>query len=476
MQRLENETKTNATVQALLTEKIKTSSGRKWLVKNFGFPMWLKIYLGHYFTKEFGLVHHIIMESLMSADDRFVALTSFRECGKSTITTLGYPLYCICEQIYKFGIIVSETEEQSTTMIKSIKNELESNKILIEDYGDLIGEYWSMTSIETRTGIKWVGKSKGQRVRGIKYKQYRPQIIILDDPQSLDSVATAEKRKKDLKWFNAEIFGALGQEHGRLFFIGNLLHDDGLLNILSKKPIYKSYFLGVTHDCTEDGMSMWKARFPDKAAIEAEKMKHDPIFWAREFMLKMMPEDGQVIKEVFYIETVPKHAEYLISAVGIDLAISKKQTADYTVMVKGSVWEYNGKILIHIDDVLKKRLSLRETINEAKTFCLDPDGYYCPMFVESVAYQQACIEEMEREGMPVEGMKTGTADKKARLQSVSPMIQNGLVLFNRNTTGDLQTELINFGVEKNDDTVDALVWLLKGLQKFGLQKQEVKVV
>ena len=91
-------------------------------------------------------------------------------------------------------------------MIKSIKNELETNKLLIADYGELIGEYWSMTSIETRTGIKWVGKSKGQRIRGIKYKQYRPEIIICDDPQSTDSCSTAEKRKKDYNWFSAEVF------------------------------------------------------------------------------------------------------------------------------------------------------------------------------------------------------------------------------------------------------------------------------
>jgi len=43
---------------------------------------------------------------------------------------------------------------------------------------------------------KIVGKSTGQKVRGIRYKQWRPDLIIIDDIEDLEMIRTKEQRDK----------------------------------------------------------------------------------------------------------------------------------------------------------------------------------------------------------------------------------------------------------------------------------------
>ena len=66
--------------------------------------------------------------------------------------------------------------------IMAIRDELEENELLRDAYGDLVGnKTWANIKINTSTKIQVVGKGAGQKLRGIKYKYFRPDIIIVDD-------------------------------------------------------------------------------------------------------------------------------------------------------------------------------------------------------------------------------------------------------------------------------------------------------
>jgi predicted phage terminase large subunit-like protein len=96
-------------------------------------------------------------------------------------------------------------------------------------------------------------------------------------------------------------------------------------------------------------------------------------------------------------------------------------------------------------------------------------------FVEAVAYQQVAIEEMERRAFSVQAMHP-IKDKRARLRVAARYIKNGVVRFPRTGCEQLITQLLGFGIEKHDDAVDALVYLILGLVGEGIEEQKVHYV
>jgi len=157
------------------------------------------------------------------------------------------------------------------------------------------------------------------------------------------------------------------------------------------------------------------------------------------------------------------------------LAISERSSADYTVLISGHLWRIDDKPYIYIlPKIIRRQIGFDETIKEAKAQSLHAgNGSYSVMFLEDVAYQKATIQTLQKDMIPARGINPGGQDKRARLYSVSHLIQNGTVLFPRNGANILINELLGLGSESHDDTVDALVYLLKGMMNMGWSKPVV---
>ena len=99
-------------------------------------------------------------------------------------------------------------------------------------------------------------------------------------------------------------------------------------------------------------------------------------------------------------------------------------------------------------------------------------GNYNKFFPEKVGYQQAAIEFMEKQGLSVDPV-TPINDKRARLQTIAPLIKNGTVLFPNQGCEDLLSEILNFGVEAHDDLADAIGYLVIKMMENGLQLPKI---
>jgi len=257
-----------------------------------------------------------------------------------------------------------------------------------------------------------------------------------------------------------------------MILIGNLLHNDALMMRIKKRGIYKVLEFPLLDWKT--GAITWEGKYPDMTAVEKQKAKIGSLSaWSREYLLKVISEEDQVIKE----HEITKYPVSILSekddndklryrvkngGVGIDLAISEKRTADFTTMVSGVKVNYNGKDRILIKpNPINLHLDFHNTMKTAKRqFDGLPIG--SKLFVEDVGYQKAAIQEMKRKGLPVNAIRPIT-DKRARLETVSIYIKDGTVMFPENGCDDLINQLLNFGVEQHDDLVDALVYLIFGL-------------
>lgn len=457
---------------------------RREMAKTFkGF---LLVYLPHYLTLPPGIFADDLITDLSNPLERFLDITGFRGSAKSTLGSLGLPLWMalVNPEVYPFIIPIADTGLQSGLNIANIKEELDNNLLIKQDFGSIKGEFvadWTLESEEEwqaknmllSNGVRILGRSRGQKVRGLRHKQHRPKVVIVDDPEDLDWVAKKENRDKTERWLKGEVIPGIDPKVGRLIVIGNMLSNDALMARLRKNPLFKHIEIPLIKQ--EDGKKiyMWPAMFGSDEEVDKLKQAVGPVSFQREYMLKAVQEEGQPVKEewIQYYDLKPAEADQGMRGVGVDLAISKRETADYTTMVDGTICFINGQPRIYIEPYpVNDRLSFYETIETAKAKSTISQGM--TFFVEDVAYQRAAIEEMQRNLLAVVPMKA-TTDKRARLLSVAPYIQNGTVQFARIGNEDLIIQLLGFGIEAHDDLVDGLVDLISGLIKNYIQNCEV---
>ncbi len=223
---------------------------------------------------------------------------------------------------------------------------------------------------------------------------------------------------------------------------------------------------------TEIERCTWKAKYPTQEAIDQKRNELGDIGFRREMLLQVVPEEGQDVlpDDIHYYDDPPfDDGNYL--AHGVDLAISTKESADYTAIVSGEVTWPSGKLEIYVQpNPIIRRMTFTETM-EAIDNVRHSTVMSSEFFVEAVAYQAAAIEEMERRAFSVQ-----INEKRARLRVAARYIKMGVVKFPRTRCEQLLTQLLGFGGEKHDDAVDALVYLIFGLVGEGIAPQEVRYV
>lgn len=447
------------------------------------------LYLSHYIKYETAPFHGEMLTLTEDKLQKLLIFMAFRGSGKSTILSLSYPLWALLGVKKKrFILILSQTQYQAQLLLQHIKSELEQNELLKKDFGPFISRNtpWSSdTIVLPRFNAKIMAASTEQSVRGIRHGEIRPDLIICDDIEDLNSVKTMESRKKTFRWLTSEIVPA-GDLNTQMVILGNLLHQDSLLMHL-EDLIKADEIDGIVkrYPIIENQKPIWSSKFPDMASIVKEQRKiANKIDWNREYELKIVPEEGQIIthENIQYYEIIPevyepekydynKKKEHIIRleriCTGVDLAISQKETADFTAMVSVqsmSFGVHDIKFYI-LPNPINQRLDFRDTIQQAKNLSqeLGQSRHYTELFVEQVGYQLSAIQQMETEGLPVKGVTVSGSDKRARLNIVAPLIKQGKVLFPKHGCEDLIAQIIGFGVERHDDLMDAFTLVMMQL-------------
>ena len=414
-----------------------------------------QIYLKHYVTSATPDFHWAIYQDLEDELIAYLLLNAFRDSAKSTLASLGLPLYAAVTGRYKFIIPCSDTSTQAKQHIANLIHELESNKELIEDFGPFKGgDEWTKTSIVLAKGTKILSRSRGQKVRGLRHLQYRPDLIIGDDVENTESVRTKEQRDKTSEWWLSDVWPALDKKRGKLILLGNLLHLDSL--IARQKKLILKEGLGIVKEykiLDKNGNSVWPERF---SAKDIKQLKaRDNRFFLREYMLKVIPDEGQVIKKVHYYTELPK---LVAIAIGVDPAISKKATADYTAI--NTMGQGEDGNFYNLDNVAG-RWDMNEVLPIINEIYTRYNNAYpeVPIFLglEDVAYQRALIEEYTRRYLIAPEPIKATKDKRARLATHEPYFTSGGIKFREQGDEDVVIEPLGFGIEQHDDRIDSLL-------------------
>jgi hypothetical protein len=258
--------------EQILQSIINDSRMRRELVKK-SHEAFCSIYLSHHITHPYAFFHKEMFRVTEKYDQKLNVFMAFRASGKSTILNLSNAIWSILgKHQKKFVLIISKSRVQSQAHFENIKSELEDNELLKQDLGPFRSSTtdWGAFSIELplyNAKIMCIGSL--QNIRGLKYKNRRPDLIICDDMEDIISVKEKPNREKLYQWFINEVM-SIGDEKTNIVVLGNLLDRDSLMVRLKKLMMHNQlkgkYYVYPLLD--DNNKILWPERYSVEDVLE----------------------------------------------------------------------------------------------------------------------------------------------------------------------------------------------------------------
>ena len=494
--------------------------GLRWKLGAIDMEFFGRAYFPHYFSKpspEFHRELDAIWQQgvlkgrypLTAADTKMIsrlpgtrrAVAAPRGHAKSTNLTFKGTMHSTLYGYKHYPIIISDSSEQAEGFLDNIRVEFEENTAILEDFGVLAGSVWRSNVLLTKTNIKIEAIGSGKKIRGRKHRNWRPDLIILDDVENDENVRTPEQRKKLKDWFDKAV-SKCGDDYTDIIYIGTLLHYDSLLAKTLTNPAYRSikYKAVIQFSQADDLWQQWETIFTDLsnddresealAFFQAHKeamLEGTQVLWEEKlsyYDLMVMrvsegeasfnseeqnepinPDDCLFMEEWFdyYTEAEVNFGDPAFDFFGfIDPSLGKTKRSDFSAIVtlakhKGSGYMYVVDADIErrhpdriIADVLAKERWLRASFGHG----------YRKLGAETNQFQWFLKEELAKASakaglyLPIEEVQQ-TSDKVMRIQTLQPDVKNKYIKFNRRHKRLLE-QLTQFPMGAHDDGPDAL--------------------
>ena len=351
--------------------------------------------------------------------------------------------------------------------------------------GDEYKELFPDTELkaDSRSAGKWLTNKGGEYYAagiGGALAGRGADLFIIDDPHSEQDAMSDKAMDEAYEWFMAGPRQRL-QPGGAIVIVMTRWNKKDLTGRLTRKMAQDEgsdqWEIIEFPAILPSGKPLWK-EFWKLEELESIKASVSPSKWAAQYMQRPTGEGISIIpKDWFNIwdENTPPKCDYIIQS--YDTAFLKSERADFTAITTWGVWYPEGKIgdevyhgneahLILID-CIKERFDFPELKAEA----LRLYEYWVPdtVIIEAKASGIPLVQELRRVGIPVNTFSPGKGqDKIARLNSVSPIFQDGRVWVPDNRFGEeLMEEVSDFPSGENDDLVDATTLALARFREGG---------
>lgn len=448
---------------------------------------------------------HRELWDLCCSDKSLVAVAAPRGHAKSTAVSLAYVLAAALFRNRTFILMVSDTEGQAKEFLGDIKKELQSNETLIELFGvkKFVRDTETDIIVEMDDGYRFriVAKGSEQKVRGMKWNHLRPDLIVCDDIENDEIVMNQERREKFRNWMVKALLPARAP-HGIVRIVGTILHLDSFLaricpmdgdratrkeglRLISTNPrapfasvVYAAHLGGNPKELTSDEEILWPARFSkawltkeyeDKVALGT------PEAYAQEYLNRPLDDSYTLFRRSDFIpmskeqkSDIESGKKPLTKYCGIDLAISEKEHADWSVFHVVGI-DSDG-YLYHLNTI-RERLDGKEIVDTIMLLQKHHDFAWIAIEQDKIGKAIGAFlrEASLRSGIfPTLVPIVPSQDKQMRIRSIQARMRSQTIRFDKEADyyPVLEQEFLQFPRGRHDDQVDAYSCIGLALDKM----------
>ncbi|WP_218012222.1 phage terminase large subunit [Bacillus thuringiensis] len=435
-----------------------------------------------------------------------VAWSVPRGHAKSAYLSNMYPVFSIVFNIRRYILILSETIGMSRKFVEWVSDQLKYNRKLREDFGELLQPKKQLNAkdnidgFETANGCYVQASSTGGQLRGSRYKNFRPDLIVLDDLESSKNTNTVELRSKTLDWFNKNIIPMGDVERTGIIYMGTLVHASGLLpHVLDRadfdgkifsaivsepdrpdmweeyEEIYRNqenpnrldeavqYYSDNKEEMDKGVRTLWNDRFP-YYKLMMEKVNIGSKAFGSEFLNKPIDDESAIFKESYFQFYDDKDLfdnagrPLPLDLYGFwDIAVGKNSNSDYNAIVTIGRDRRTG--VLYVLDAWAKKCPMHIALEVAEQKIQE---YRHKVFgVETVQSQYDMFRQLQnrarQRGFYSTKLKACNprTKKEVRIEALEPLFENGTLRIKRSHRL-LQDMLLQFPQHDNDDLPDAL--------------------
>lgn len=396
-------------------------------------------------------------------EDKLTRTLAPRGHAKTTIEGFLLPMFYGLNrpEIFQHFLNVQNTSSKAINLNVSMKTEFECNEMLIDIYGDMraLDEKWTEKTFVLKNGVIFSCVGAGESLRGIQYKNKRPDCIIADDLYDDDDINNAQRVEKKNRWFWSTLYPARAKSKKHAVHIqGTAISKIDLMHTGEGTKIFKIIY--------PDGRILWKELW-SKEEIEQEKINIGSIIFSREYLNEVRDDESSIIKESwiqFY-----KHSELLQTGVkltpicALDPACGEKQLNDFS-----------GYCILHTDknfNVYVERVAEMKNSFNANMNAIDSwNSRFNPSVfaIEAIGAFKQLTQEVKRTKNIRLKEVTSVKDKISRLEAQSFRFENRKVFINsemsKKEMDNLIEQLIN-NYPVHDDVRDSVVLAMEQIGK-----------
>lgn len=434
-------------------------------------------YLPHYFYSDFAAFHENCFEDT-EIEDELVPVAAPREHAKSTIFTFGNPLHSICFELRHFILLISDTADQGTGFSLPIRIELEENPRIRHDFGDLRGRRWRDNDFVTSTDVRVLARGRGDKVRGLKWKQYRPDMAVIDDFENDKNVKNPRLVEEGMDWLLTAVYGSL-KEPFNMLMVGNIFAPKSILAQLINEKIVDEetgeemprYPGRIYRAEDEDGNPLWPEQW-SRERLAKKRRGMGTVRYNREYMnLCIDPQNPIQPHWILYYKKPEIVGKELSVASFLDPSAKSGMSNDYKAII--TVGLYRVEMVFYTLHAWVRHATVNEMWEAAWRIWGEYGGRFGVeenMFGEFLTDSYLNFAKQKGKLLPIALVHHATDKEGRMLGTLAPLLEFGRILFEKgHSDQDLLIEQALYITNStvNDDGPDALEGAVSMLQGAG---------
>ena len=449
----------------------------------------------------FALLNEIAANARQKRPGKRLAIAYPRGHSKTTIYSRVAVIHSLLYRWSPLTILIGNNDRSAKRLLKNIKDDLESNELLREDFPILHrpAKVWSATAIELADGcaVSVFGRGSGA-IRGVVSKR-RPTLVIGDDIEDDTSIRSEIETSALIEWWNRAVLAVGDNITGTTTYIlvGTILARQSLFVSFAETPgvtalIYPAL---ITPPTNTDLWAEWERHYtahpvdtPEADTFyqqhKAELAKGATLLWDRpdalwyiyqyrlsrgELAFQRELQNNPYSDDTQPLGPLPESdpiTGYRIAA--LDPTVSGAKTADYPAYVE-IVFDPATKKAV-LDYCLAERADYGTTVRTiADRIAQLPkplDGLVVEANSAGAVIADLLQQELIRRGRTeVATQIYNKVPKAQRIAALAVYARRGQFAIRRGLGGEFVREWQSYPAVRNDDALDAAATAMRFLEE-----------